>query len=211
MEIERLKLLVDRVRRTYRVNGTVNLEVVVIHDHHQIIQLLKACPHGSLPDLSLLDLSVTAKCIYTVIFLIKLSCRSHSHCHREPLSQRTARHIHARNMLHIRMSLQIGSCVAQRHQILLREKSTLCKRSVKSGCRVSFGQHKPVTIRHLRILRINVQLLKVQICENICRRERSARVSRFCTVHRFYNAFADFICCLEVPDSSCRVMVLSYI
>lgn len=85
-------------------------------------------------------------------------------------------------MLHIRMSLQIRTCMAQCHKIFLREKSALCKCGIISRCYMSFGQYKTVTILHLRVLWINIHLFEIQICKNICRRQRSARMTGFCAV-----------------------------
>jgi len=105
VEIKALELLVDRVRRADLVDRSVDLQVVVVHNHAEVIQLAETCEHGSLPDLSLLDLAVAAKCIHTVILLFHLPCQSHAARCGKSLSQRTGRHIHARNVLHIRMSL----------------------------------------------------------------------------------------------------------
>ncbi len=58
---------------------------------------------------------------------------------------------------------------------------------------MSLRENKAVSVRVLRVLRINVHFFKIQICENLSRGERSARMAGFCRVHSDDNAFADFI------------------
>ena len=59
VEIERLKLLIDLIWRAYLVNLSVDLQIVVIHDYNKVVQFSVACPHGCLPDLTLLNLAVS--------------------------------------------------------------------------------------------------------------------------------------------------------
>ena len=193
VEIKCLKLLINRIRRTYFVNLPINLQIIIVYNHYQIVQLPVSCPHSSLPDLSLLNLTISGQGVYTIVLVIKFSGCCHTYCSRNSLPQRSTGHINARNMLHIRMSLQIRTCMAQCHKIFLREKSALCKCGIISRCYMSFGQYKTVTILHLRVLWINIHLFEIQICKNICRRQRSARMTGFCAVHCSYNALADFI------------------
>ena len=90
MEVECLKLLVDRIRRVYFVDRSVDLEVVVVHDHYQVVQLLKACQHGCLPNLSFLNLTVSQKGVHTVIVTGKLCRNCHTYCCGDSLSERPA-------------------------------------------------------------------------------------------------------------------------
>ena len=105
MEIKCLKFLVNRIGGANLIHRAVDLKSVVIHNHDQIIQLSVTCEHRSFPDLAFLDLPVAKECINTVIFLLQFRRECHSDRSRDSLSQRTAGHIHAWNMLHIRMSL----------------------------------------------------------------------------------------------------------
>ena len=87
MEVECLEFFIDRVRRTYFVHCTVNLKVIVIYNDYKIVQFLKTSPHCCFPDLSFLNLSITAKCVYTVIFFVILSNCRHTNCNRQSLSK----------------------------------------------------------------------------------------------------------------------------
>ena len=73
----------------YEIQKLRDLQIVVVHNNNQIVQFPETCPHSCLPDLSLLDLTISAKCVDTVIFFIELACCCHSRCNRKSLSQRT--------------------------------------------------------------------------------------------------------------------------
>ena len=66
MEIKCFKLFVDRVWRTYVIYLTVDLKAIIVNDHNKVVQISVACKHGSLPDLTFLDLSVSKKSVYSV-------------------------------------------------------------------------------------------------------------------------------------------------
>ena len=57
---------------------------------YKVIKSSEARKHGSLPDLSLLNLAIAEKCIYSVIIICKLCRKCHAHCRRNALSERTA-------------------------------------------------------------------------------------------------------------------------
>src|SRR5690606_19497417 len=59
-------------------DGSIDLQAVVIKNSGQITSPVMGSSHCSLPDLSLLALSVTQQNINPVITLIKSPCQSHS-------------------------------------------------------------------------------------------------------------------------------------
>ena len=89
METERFEFFVDRVRRVYIVDLTVNLQTVVVYDHNQVVQFSVGCKHGCLPYLSFLDLAVTKQCIYTVIIAGEFGRDCHTNGSGNTLSKRT--------------------------------------------------------------------------------------------------------------------------
>ena len=90
MEMERFKFFIDRVGGVYLVDAPVNLEVVVIHDHHKVVQFPVPGKHRRLPDLAFLDLTVTEECVYTVTVIPQLRCECHTDCRRDALAEGTA-------------------------------------------------------------------------------------------------------------------------
>ena len=132
VEIKRLEFFVYRVCGAYLINRAVNLQIVIVHDHHQIIQLPVTCKHGRLPDLAFLQLPVSKKRVYAVRRTVHLCRQGHPDRCRDPLPQRAAGHIHAFDMFHIRMPLKVRTDLAQREQILLGKIPPLCQNSVQS-------------------------------------------------------------------------------
>ena len=80
MEVKCLKLLVDRIRGINFLDRTVDLKIIIIYNHNQIVQLVAGCQHGCFPHLSFLDLTISKKCIHSVVCLIHFSCDRHSNC-----------------------------------------------------------------------------------------------------------------------------------
>ena len=165
MEIKCLKFLIDRIRRADFINFTINLKSVIVHDHYQVVQFTEACKHSRLPYLTFLNLTISQESIYSVSFIAEFCRKCHTYCCGDSLSQRTTRHINTRDMFHIRMSLQIRSKMTKCLQIFFREISSLSQCRVKSRCCMSFGEYKTVSVCFLRIFRVNVHFLKIQVCE----------------------------------------------
>ena len=132
MEIESLEFLVDGVGGADVSNISVDLKSVVVHDHYQVVQLSGSGKHRCLPDLSFLDLTVAQKGKYPIIFSVHFSGQRHTNSCGNSLSKRTAGHIYARNVFHIRMALQIRAQMTQSYKILLREITSLCQCRIKS-------------------------------------------------------------------------------
>ena len=109
VEIEGLEFFIDGIRGADIRNVSINLKPIVVHNDNQIVQLPCAGKHCRLPYLAFLDLAVSKQRIDPVGFAVHLGGQRHSHSCGNPLSQGAAGHIHARDMFHIRMSLQIGS------------------------------------------------------------------------------------------------------
>ena len=160
MEIECLELLIDRIRRAYLVDRSIDLQIIVIYHNTEVVQLTEACEHGCLPYLAFLDLTVTQQCVYTEITILHLCTQCHTYCCGNALSQGSGRHIHAGDM-DAGMTLQIGTQVTQSRQILYREISSVSQCGIESGSCMTLGQYESVTLLHIGILWVNVHLLKI--------------------------------------------------
>ena len=193
MEIECFKLLIDGIRRADFADRAVDLQVVVVNDHAQVVQFVESCEHGSFPDLAFFDLTVSEECIHSPCLVRKLCGKRHSDRRADALSQRSRTHIRTRNFLHTRMALQIRSQMAQSRKILYRKISPVCKRTVKTRRSMAFGKDKSVAVRFLRVLRVDVHLLKIKVGEHVCCGQRSARVPCLGTMNCGNDALANFI------------------
>ena len=60
-----------------------------------------------------------------------------------------------------------------------------CQCSVKTRCAVAFGKDKTVSVRILRVLRVNVQFFEIEIGENIRSGKGTARMAGFGVVNAF--------------------------
>ena len=96
-------------------------------------------------------------------------------------------------MLQAGMSLKIRSKLTQRNQIFHREISPVSQSGIQAGSCMPFGEHKTVTIRILRVLRINIHFLKIEISKNIRSRQGSARMAGLRAMHGGHDPFADLI------------------
>ena len=111
MESEALKLLGNRIGGIDHIYRSVDLQPVVVHDHAQIVEFLGCREHGCLPHLSLLDLAVAQKRVYTVVLIAELRGECHAHRDGNSLAQRSAGSVHPRRVLYTGMSLEMGADV----------------------------------------------------------------------------------------------------
>ena len=51
---------------------------LIIYNYNKIVQLAVSCPHSSLPNLSFLNFTVSGKCIYTIILVVKFASCCHT-------------------------------------------------------------------------------------------------------------------------------------
>src|SRR5699024_4304826 len=96
-----------------------------------IVKLTETGEHSRFPHLAFLDLAVAQKSVYSVGVVAEFRGKSHSHCRGDTLSERSAGHIHARDMFHIRMSLKIGTQMTESLQIFFGEVSSLCQNRIQ--------------------------------------------------------------------------------
>ena len=68
-----------------RITG--NLKTVPVNNRTEIVKLVMACRHSSLPYGTFCNLAVSHNGIYSVIFLVHLTCKSHAYADRKPVSQ----------------------------------------------------------------------------------------------------------------------------
>ncbi|CDC60952.1 unknown [Clostridium sp. CAG:448] len=153
--------------------------------------------HACLPNLSFFALAVADDGIGTVILPRHFCGNCHAAGGGNTLSERACGHIHAGDMLHIRVSLQDGVRLPQCFQHFYREIPAQCQRRIKPGCGVPFGQHQPVAIRILRFFRIDPHFLKIQKRQKLGNRKRPARMTGLCCVCRFQNTEPDLCRCMR--------------
>ena len=188
---ERLELGLEGCGTYDLCNGSVDLETVIVDDNAKIVKLVVIGKHGCLPYLTLFTLTVTHDGVDSVILIIKLSCKCHSASGRDTETERTGRHINTGDTLHIGVTLETAVMLTESFELLKGEKALKSKRGIKRGSGMTLGENESVSVTVLGVVYIYVHLLKIEIRENICDRERAAGMSCACRVSRFDNAEAD--------------------
>ncbi len=169
MEIESFKLLVDRIRAVDLFDRAVDLQVVVVNDHNEVVQLLGSREHGSFPYLAFFDLAVAQQCINTEVFVVQLAAQCHTAGSGNALAERTGAHVQSGQVLHGRMALQAGADLTQCLEFFYRKIASVRHGGIQTGRCMALGKNKAVSVRILGILRIDVHFLKIEISKNVCR------------------------------------------
>ena len=155
--------------------------------------MLVSGEHGRLPDLALLQLSVAEQGVGAVRAAVNFGRQRHAAGRRDALAERAGAHIDAGQILHGRMPLQPGAKMAEGLQLFHREIPAICHRRIERRAGVSLGEHEPVPVRILRILRVDMHFLKEQERVDVRRGQRSARMPGFCIIHSVDDALSDLI------------------
>ena len=132
VEFERLELLVNWLWCVDLIKRAVKLQVIVINNKREVIKLVVARKHGSLPDLALLDLAVAQKCVNAVVLVELLSSKRHTNGGRNALAQGTGAHVNARRIVHIWVTLKARVERAEGFELLLGEEAALGQNAVES-------------------------------------------------------------------------------
>ena len=193
MKVEGFELFVYGVGGADLVNRAVDLQPVIVHDDAQVIQFTESRQHGGLPYLAFLNLAVSQKGVDPEILTVHFRAQGHAHSGGDPLSQGTGGHIHPRDV-DAGMPLQVRTKLTEGGQILRREKSPVRQCGIESRGIMSFGEHKPVPDLPVRVGRVNLHLLKIQIGEHIRRGKGASRMPCLCAVDCGDDPFPDVIC-----------------
>ena len=105
-EAERFKLFRKIQHRHDLITGSVDLKVIVIAEHYDVIQLIFVAYLSSFPDLAFLTLAVAYDDKHAVILTVKLCGKRHARAAGKALSERAGGDIYTRALFHVRMSLK---------------------------------------------------------------------------------------------------------
>ena len=122
-----------------------------------------------------------------------LSGKRHSNCSRDALTERAGGHVDARRVIHIGMALQAAADMAERLELFDGKIAAIRQHRIQPRRRVTLGEHKAVAIDLVRVGRIDIHFLKVQISHDVGSTERSTRMSRLGRVNRSHDTLPDLI------------------
>ena len=189
---ERAELLVNRFRTADLFDRAVDLQAVVVHDQAQVIQLLMACEHRGLPNLTFFDLAVAEHGIHAVILAVELSGERDPAGSGNALSKRSGAHINTGDRLHIRMALKQRTQMTQALELLRGKIAALRKGGVQAGAAVALGEDKAVPVGIMGIAGIDIHFLEIEVGIEIRGGKRAAGMSGFRVESPFNDAHPDF-------------------
>jgi hypothetical protein len=182
MEVERFELLAEGIDVHHLGEAAVDLAVVVVDDHAEVVELIMRGGHHGLPDRSLLQLAVAGERVDARAVLIdELVGHCHADGDRETLAERAAARLDAGEP-HVPsgMSLKAAAELAERQELRLREEARVGEGGVEDRAHMAGGEDKAVPAGLVRILGIVIHdAAEVEDCEYIARAEGAAGVSRF--------------------------------
>lgn len=91
------------------------------------------------------------------------------------------------------MALQSAANMAERLELFDGKIAAICQHRIQARRRVTLGEHKAIAIGLVRVGRIDIHFLKVQIRHDVGSTERSTRVSRLGRVNRSHDTLPDLI------------------
>ena len=131
MEFERLELLVNWLWRIDLIKRAVELQVIVVNNKREVIKLVVAGKHGSLPDLALFNLAVTQECVDAVVLVELLASKRHANCGGNALAQGAGAHVNAGGVVHVWVTLKSRVERAESLELLLGEEAALSQNAVE--------------------------------------------------------------------------------
>ena len=84
VELKGAELVGERHGVVDLLDGTVDLQAVVVDDHTEVIELLVAGKHGGLPDLALLALAIAQQGVRAISIAPVLGGNGHAHAAEMP-------------------------------------------------------------------------------------------------------------------------------
>ncbi len=148
--------------------------------------------HSGLPDLALLDFTVAQDGVDTVVLILELGAESHADGGGDSLSEGTSAHVHAGCHTHARVTLQAGVRFAERRDFLQREEPLERQGAVERRSCMALGEDETVPILPVRILRIHMHFMGVEIGHDIGNGEGPARVAGLGVIGSLYDRHTDF-------------------
>jgi len=168
----------------------VELLVVVVHDHREVLQLVIAREHGGFPVLSFFNLAIADHDEGVEVFLVEPGRERHADADGDSLSQRAGIGFEHGKKPFIRMALERRAEFAQSGEDGVVNVSGVGKNGVKRGTAVTLGQDEAVAVRPLRVGRIDPHGIEIKLDDQLNRRKRTTGMPRFGRAGHFNNVAA---------------------
>src|ERR1017187_9822660 len=161
------------------VHEAVELDPVVVHNRHHVVELVERARHGGFPDLAFLDLAVAQHGVGAARPSVQPCRQAHPQSHRKTFAQRSGGGLQRRYEPHVRVALIYRAELAQRVQPIERRIGVprLRHGAIQHRRRVPFGKNKSVPVHPLRVLRLDPHSVEIEFDHNLHGRKRTARVA----------------------------------
>ena len=133
------------------LDEAVELDPVVIHDGHDVVELVGTAEHGRFPDLAFLNFAVAQHHVGARRALVQPRGEPHADGQRQSLAQRSGGGFERRQEAHIRMALVNRTELAQRVELVLGTIAAFRHHRVQDRAAVPFGKNEAVAIRPLGV------------------------------------------------------------
>src|ERR1035438_8156068 len=161
------------------VYEAVELDPVVVHNRHHVVELVERARHGGLPDLAFLDFAVAQHGVGAAPPPVQARRDAHPQRHRKTFAQRSGGSLQRRYEPHVRVALVYRAQLAQRVQSIERRIGVprLRHDGIKHRRRVPFGENEAVPVRPLRVLRIDPHSVEIEFNHSLDGRKPAVRVA----------------------------------
>src|ERR1017187_4321071 len=161
------------------VYEAVELDAIVVHNRHHVVELVERAGHRGLPDLSFLHLAIAHHGVCAARPSVQSCPEAHPQRHRKTFAQRSGGGLQRRYEPHVRVALVDRAEVAQRVQPIERRIGVprLRHGGIEHRRRVPFGEDEAVPVRPLGVLRLDPHSVEIEFDHNLHGRKRTARVA----------------------------------
>ncbi|MPN31800.1 hypothetical protein SDC9_179275 [bioreactor metagenome] len=155
------------------------LQAVSVDYRAQIVKLVVACRHGAFPYGAFCQLAVAHYRIDSVVPVIHLPRKRHSHADRKAMPQRAGVHLDSRKLV-VGMSDKLGAEFAELGDHILDIKESLCCQDrIVRFHGMPFAHDELVAVRVICIQRAYIHLIKINLCQYLHDAHVSADMSGF--------------------------------
>ena len=159
----------------------------MVENNGEVIELIMGGGHCGLPYLPLLALAVADHGVYLIALAAVLCGHSHAYSDGHALTEGAGAGVNTGGLVLVGVPLQVASELAQSHKLLLREEALVRQHRVERGAAMTLAQDETVTIRHLRIGRVNVHHVIIQRDQLVDAGQGAARMTGLRLVQLFDN------------------------
>ena len=133
--------------------------------------------HVSLPDLTLLALTVADEDEDLRILAEMLGAERHADGDGHALTERTGRSVHTGDLLRVRVALQDGVELAEVRVLIAGDEALGGEHRIIAGGGMTLGEHEAITVGIVRVLGVNAHVVEENAGHQFHRGQRTAGVA----------------------------------